>query len=329
MSPTNPFSAVPAEPHVRFWLTPLDRTRFFGAEPLPPDAIVAPGTGEELARSNPAVVVTSWQTPPLPEEWLAAPECRLRYVCHAGGSVRRQVPRSFLERGGLVTNWGGAVAPAVAEHALLLALAALRDAGRWRDAIAGGRAPVTRSLFGKKVGIHGFGRIAQRLVRLLRPFGGEIRAYSGGVPASLFAESGVEDAPSLEVLFAESEVLFECEALTPETAGSVTEACLRLLPEDAVFVNVGRGAVVDEAVLERCARSGKLRVAVDVLAREPASPAAGLYHIPGVVISPHIGGPVLDDYPLIGRDALKNIERYLAGAPVENVVDLAQYDRST
>lgn len=70
-----------------------------------------------LALTAPEVLVTGWSTPPLPEAWLAADGCPLRYVCHVTGSVRRLVPQSFLERGGKVSNWGEQVGPQVAEHA--------------------------------------------------------------------------------------------------------------------------------------------------------------------------------------------------------------------
>lgn len=324
---------------VGYFLTRTDLGRFFSGE----GSLVEKGsegewlepgtTATSLASLNPEVLVTAWETPPLPAEWLASPDCRLRYVCHVTGSVRRLVPRSFIERGGLVTNWGAAVAASVAEHALLLCLGALREQGFWRDMIGQApgqrRVPRTRPLAGRRVGLHGFGGIARKLAQLLQPFGVELRAFSAGVPPEMFAAHGVQAAASLGELFDHSEILFECEALTPATAGSVTEAMLARLPDDAVFVNVGRGRVVDEAALVKAAQAGRLRVAVDVMADEPATEQSPLCRVPGVLVSPHVAGPTTEEYVRLGAAALANVRRYRAGLPLADVVSLDLYDRST
>jgi phosphoglycerate dehydrogenase-like enzyme len=171
--------------------------------------------------------------------------------------------------------------------------------------------------------------VAQALVRLLRPFGVEAAAFSAGVPAAVFAAHGVRESGSLEELLAASEVFFECEALTPATEGVLDAARLALLPEEAVFVNVGRGRLVAEAALVAAARAGRLRVAVDVLEREPITPDSALCQVPGAIVSPHIGGPTLEEYAAIGRRAEENLRRYLRGERPADVVTLAHYDRST
>jgi phosphoglycerate dehydrogenase-like enzyme/sugar phosphate isomerase/epimerase len=290
-----------------------------------------------LADFQPTVLVTGWSTRPLPESYVGDPGCRLEYVCHLFGSVRALVPRAFLERGGCVTNWGDAVAAQVAEHALLLALGALRNMKKWDGFIrergeAGSHSTVTlgtRTLFGRKVGLHGFGRIARELVKLLKPFGVTISAYSDGVPGEFIREHGVTPAGSLEQVFAGSDVLFECEALTPGTAGTVTARVLAALPDHAVFVNVGRGRVVDEEALLREAASGRIRVALDVVIEEPLTAQSPAAKIPDALLSPHIAGPTFDRYPRLGAAALENVARYISRKPLESVVTLRDYDRST
>ncbi|OAM90510.1 hydroxyacid dehydrogenase [Termitidicoccus mucosus] len=338
-----------APPAVLFALAPVDRRLFLDASLMPWDTFAgaaqwidptaqSPETWREtLRRIEPEVIVSGWETLPLPEQWIQDPGCRLRYVCHLAGSVRRLVPRAFLARGGLVSNWGGIAAASVAEHALLLILAALRDLGSWRDHIAAlsaqgpqERLP-TRPLRGRRIGLHGFGGIARALVALLRSFGVTIRAFSEGVPAGVFHEHGVERCDSLEALFGQSDVLVECEALTEKTRGSVTAALLRLLPDDAVFVNVGRGRVVAEDALAEAASSRRLRVAVDVVSNEPIQEDHPLLRAPGAIVSPHIGGPTREEYGLCGRRAWENLNRYLRGEPPEDdsLVSLELYDRST
>lgn len=288
-----------------------------------------------LREFRPEVLVSCWTTPPLPADAADRPD--LRYVCHLTGSVRRLVPRAFIENGGLVSNWGDAVSPQVAEHALLLALLALRNGARWRGYIRD-LGPThanpsmvldTRTLFGRRVGLHGFGRVARALVGLLKPFGAEVSAWSEGVPTDFIRSHGVRPCASLRELFSGSEVLIECEALTPQNAGSVDAAALAALPDGAVFVNVGRGAVVDEAALEREAASGRLRIALDVVKEEPMTSASAIFAHESALFSPHIAGPTADRYQDCGRFALDNVARYLAGRPVLAQITLADYDRST
>ncbi len=290
---------------------------------------------ERLRALNPVVLVSAWTTPPLPMEWLNDPACRLRYVSHVTGTVRRLVPRVFLERGGLVTNWGMLAAASVAEQALLLVLAGLRDLGRWRSCIespetrASWARVATRPLRGAKVALHGFGSIARHLVRLLQPFDVTIRAYSAGVPEALYREHGVAPAKNLIDAFRGADVAIDCEALTPGTAGSVSAEVLAALPDRALFVNVGRGRVVDEDALVREAASGRLRVAVDVMVHEPVSPESPLCRVPGVIVSPHIGGPTVAEYPRCGSAALANVARFWAGEPLRDPITVEIYDRST
>ncbi|MCX6953971.1 MAG: hydroxyacid dehydrogenase [Verrucomicrobia bacterium] len=339
-----PAADTGARPAVGFALTTAERRLFFtGAEAaaLPARAHwfgedeLAPGAWERALRDlAPAVVVTGWRTPPLPAAWLDEPACPLRYVCHVTGSVRAVVPRSFVARGGLVTNWGALASPQVAEHALLLALSALRNQGRWREFISlppGERRLDqlgTRTLFGRRVGVHGFGGVARALLPLLRPFNVHVSVFAT-VPSSLVVAAGARPCASLEALFAGSDVLFECEALTPATAGLVSAPLLAALPNGAVFVNVGRGGVVDEAALVHESRTGRIRLALDVAQSEPLTPASAITQLPDAIVSPHIGGPTLDRYADCGALALSNLRRFLAGEAPEGVITPEIYDRST
>ena len=289
-----------------------------------------------FARTSARILLAAWRVPALPPEFLHSPACTLKYVSYAAGSVRSFLPRSFLERGGVATNWGETVASLVAEHALLLALAALRNMKAWPKAI--GRAEPherpalllqTRTLRGRRVGLHGYGAVARALVDLLQPFGGSLYAYSQGVPAAAMARDGVVACGSLEELFRSSEVLFECEALRPNTRMTVTSRVVSCLPDGAVFVNVGRGQVVDEEALLNEARAQRIRIALDVIAQEPMNPTSPVMRVRDAILSPHIAGPTSDHYRRCGELALDNISRYITGQPLQGLVTLDIYDRST
>lgn len=284
-----------------------------------------------LARHDPEILVACWKTPPLP----ATTNPSLRYACYLAGSVRKFVSREALERGLLVTNWGNSISRVVAECGLMLTLSALRRASHW--ALAMHREGAWKdqstiyfeSLFERRVGFHGFGAIAQELARLMVPFGVPMAAYSPSVPDAVLARHGVTRAASLDALFAESQVLIELAAYTPANYHVVNERLLRLLPEGATFVNIGRGAVVDEAALLCLAREGRLQIALDVFETEPLPPEHPFRGLRNVTLLPHLGGPTIDRRRDAGALGLRNIEAYLAGTPLEAQVTPEIYDRST
>jgi len=286
----------------------------------------------EIAAADPEVLLACWKTPLLP----AALPSRLRYVCYVAGSVKRLVTRAHLERGLLVTNWGGSISRTVAECALFHMLACLRNTSHWAIAmhqpgVAAWKNGLTdaRSLFGRSVGLHGFGPVARELVTLLRPWGCPITVFAPDATADLARAHGVERAASLEALFAENEIIVELAPLIPATTGLVTEKILRLIRPGGAFINVGRGAVVDEAALLRVAQEKKIAIGLDVYTEEPLPADSGFRALPHVNLTPHIAGPTIDRYPDAGAFALKNLRAYAEGRPLEAVVTPEVYDFSS
>jgi phosphoglycerate dehydrogenase-like enzyme len=221
------------------------------------------------------------------------------------------ITRGHLERGLLVTNWGGSISRTVAECAVFHILASLRNTSHWAVAmhqpgVAAWKNGATdaRSLFCRRVGIHGFGPVARELVSLLRVWGCPITVLAPDLTAELAHAYGVERAAMLDALFAENEIIVELAPLIPATAGIVTERLLRLIRPGGVFVNVGRGAVVDEEALLRIAREGRIAVGLDVYTTEPLPADSGFRALPGVSLTPHSAGPTLDRYPDAGAFAL-------------------------
>lgn len=322
-------------------IEPRELDLFFGAAPLLPGTTTsfentlgwkerpAEAWQEKLERLRPEILISCWSTPRLPDEWLAQPDCPLRYVCHLTGSVRQLVPRSFLEEGGRVTNWGSNAARQVAEHALLLTLSALRNSTRWKTLSHPNKLKATRTLFGQNVAIHGFGQIARALLELLRPFGVHVRVFAPGVPPTLVRSHGAEPCSSLREVAAASSVFIDCEALTAESEGSINREVLAALPDDGVFVNVGRGRVVDEAALVAEAASGRLRIAIDVVIDEPLDPNSPIAQLSNIIYSPHVAGPTGDRLRHCGQLAIDNISHFLQNEPLEAEVTLESYDRST
>lgn len=334
--------APPAAAGILFALAADERNLFFPGE-LPCGAVWhdARGLGQAswnrlIATHRPRILVSGWTTPSLDSALttLGGNDGPVDYVCHVSGSIRHVVSREQLASGLKVTNWGTLVAPVVAEHALLLLMASLRCLPSWREHVvlpstAQREHLATRTLHGARVSIHGFGAIARELVRLLQPFKVSVTVFSAGVPESLIRAAGAVPASSLAELARGADIFVTCEALTPSSHGAINAAVLAELRPGAVFVNVGRGAVVDEAALVAAVRSRGLRFASDVFVQEPLPPDSPLLALPDAVLSPHIAGPTRDYFSACGQHALRNISRYLAGESPAGLITPEIFDRST
>lgn len=289
---------------------------------------------DALTGFAPEVIIGAWDMAPIPLDVLQAHGGSVKYFCFLCGSPKKQITEEHLKAGLILTTWGSWVGPYVAECALMLVLNALRrvakwgyrlrEQGQWRD-----RTTNNHSLYGKRVGIHGFGGVARALTRLLAPFDPIVCTWDPWVSEDVLSAHHVTRAASVEALYAESDVLVNLLPLTEETECCVSEKLLRMLPAGASFVNIGRGAVVDEEGLIKVASEGGIEVALDVYAQEPLPKDSPLRTMPNVFILPHIGGATAERGRDCGQRALENVERYLADEPLENMITLEAFLRST
>jgi phosphoglycerate dehydrogenase-like enzyme len=285
---------------------------------------------EAIDREQASVVVMGWSSLKFPADFIEkAPS--ITYICYLCGEVGDKVPGSLLESGVKVTNWGASISHIVAEHALLLVLGCLRKLSFLQVEIHQKRTwPdvndfMPQTLFGKRVGIHGFGAIGQKLVDLLKPFNCSVSAYSPSVPAEMFSNLGVSKSDSLEDLFSQNEVLVELAPGSEKNRNLVTYELLSSIPEGGVFVNIGRGMVVDEDTLYKVARSGKVFMGLDVFDTEPLPENSPLRGFDSVLLTPHIGGPTPDTRRLAGLFGLENVKRYFRGEELLSKINPERY----
>ncbi len=169
----------------------------------------------------------------------AAPELAL--VVRAGSGFDN-IDTAYAQAHGIVVeNTPGQNANAVAELAFELALAALRPLN--------GKAG--RELKGRRLAVHGFGNIGRIVARLGRAFGMQVRAFDMTLDAAVAREMGVTAVDSVEALYAGAHVVSLHIPDNPATHGSITEALLLTMAEDAILVNTARAGVIDEAGLRR------------------------------------------------------------------------------
>ncbi|HEX3648029.1 MAG TPA: NAD(P)-dependent oxidoreductase [Pseudonocardiaceae bacterium] len=220
-----------------------------------------------------------------------------------------------------VANIGTANASTVAEHAMALILALLRQLPAQIDLVRGGGwrpAPPARELRGKAVGIVGLGGIGRELARRAAAFDTTVRYTSRHRVTAAEAELGVTWAP-LDELLATSDVVCLAVPVTPETTGLIGAAELAAMRPSALLVNVSRGAVVDEPALAAALADGVIAGAgLDVLAVEPPAPDDPLLALPNVLITPHQAGLSPDAWPRIVTLGWANVVRALAGGEIAN-----------
>jgi len=271
------------------------------------------------------VMLLMRDTVSLPPE-LARTPGRLRYVCCAFGSLAGVVGPEIIDSPILVTNYGDAAAQGLAEGALALLLATLKDL-RHRIAVIKrggfGVDPVTHGgwVEGLNVGVYGCGAIGRRFLELLRPFRATVRVFD---PYLTECPPGVTRVSSLEELFANSQAIVIHAGLSAETRGSVTAALLAKLPRHGVVINTARGAIIDQTALFAELASGRLRAGLDVLDPEELPAGHPARHWENCLITGHQihqGWPTPPDAVPTRLDAvdeicLENLRRWRDGQPL-------------
>lgn len=173
-------------------------------------------------------------------------------------------------------------------------------------------------LAGKCFGIVGFGNIGRSVARIALAFGMRVQALTSKAPEAL--PKGVEKAASLDSLLAGSDVVSLHCPLTEDTAHMINAATLAKMKPTAIFINTGRGPLVDEAALAEALNSGKLRAAgLDVLSCEPPKKDNPLLRPRNCFITPHLAWASVESRRRLMDIAVENISAFLKGEPV-NVV---------
>jgi phosphoglycerate dehydrogenase-like enzyme len=177
---------------------------------------------------------------------------------------------------------------------------------RWSDA-------VPRELQGATVLIVGFGSIGREVERRLEPFGVTV------IGVARQARDGVHSVAELPYLVGQADAVVVLTPLTSETTGLVDAALLGRMRDGALFVNAGRGGVVDTAALVAELRSGRLRAVLDVVDPEPLPDDHPLWDL-ALAITPHNAGDSMAADERAVRFGAEQLVRFARGEPLRNVV---------
>ena len=216
----------------------------------------------------------------------------------------------------------GVYAEPVAEHALALALAGLRNVADYARAKTW-TGPVGRNLLNASVTIVGGGGITESLIRLLTPFHCDITVVRRTVEHVEGADTVVGTENLVDALVG-ADVVFLALSLTPETVGLIGRPEFELMESHAWIVNVARGGhiVMDDLVwaLQNGIIGG---AAIDVTdPNEPLPDGHPLWDLPNCIITPHVGNTPEMAIPLLSERITTNVQRYIAGEELIGLVDV-------
>jgi len=266
---------------------------------------------------------------------------RLRWIQSVSAGIERNLSPEVIARGIAVTNGSGIASAGIAEHviAMMLALArnlhvafALQREARWdRPAVMAGSGTPVREIGGSRIAVLGLGPIGATVARHAAALGATVRGMRRHPPARADAPyEAVVGSDGLDALLGWADFVVLAVPHTPDTERMIGARELGLMRRDAYLVNIARGSVVDEEALVDALRRGAIAGAgLDVFREEPLPATSPLWQLPNVLVTPHVAGVTPHYFQRALALFVENLERFLAGRPLRNLVDPALgYPRS-
>ncbi|HYE76815.1 MAG TPA: D-2-hydroxyacid dehydrogenase, partial [bacterium] len=247
--------------------------------------------------------------------------------------VERQLYPAFIERGIKLTSAAGARAGSIAEFIVGTLIAFNRQLPRiwkaqqeqrwiseqlWTDYR---QVPV---LEGKRMVIAGLGGIGQETARLAKAFGVEVWGTKRNTAEDIPWVDRIGAPEELPTMLPGAQFVVDCLPATPATRHLFNADLFARMDFSTVFINVGRGATVDEAALATALAEGQIRGAIlDVFETEPLPSDSPLWRLPNCMVVPHTSNIVDRFWEPTADLFFENLRRYLTDQPLRNLVDLA------
>jgi D-3-phosphoglycerate dehydrogenase len=269
---------------------------------------------------------------------------QLALIVRAGAGFNTIDVDAASHRGIYVSNCPGKNAVAVAELTFALMLALDRRVADNVADLKGGKwnkkeYSKARGLFGRTLGLIGFGNIGQEVAVRGRAFGMPLLVWSRRFPsnAELSRQAteqwGIRVMASAEEVAAQADVISIHLALSKDTRGFVDAGILGQVKTGAMLINTARAEVLDYTALADAVRSKGLRVGLDVFANEPAGAEGGfedpLLSLPNVIGTHHIGASTDQAQEAIAAETVRIIKTFVETGRVPNVVNLAKRTPAT
>ena len=283
---------------------------------------VSAATPKQIAAADAAIGVCSAE--------LLAQAKQLQWIQWPAAGVERCVQQPALhERHLLLTNLQRTMGASMAEHVLGMMLALSRhfdyflkqqQQAHWARE---NTTPQLADLDGKTVLVVGLGGIGTEVARRAHSLGMRVIATraSGRTGPDFVSYVGLPD--ELQKLAKDADFIVNCAPLTPQTTGIFNREFFETLKPGAYFISVGRGRSTVTADLIAALSSGRLAGAgLDVVDPEPLPADSPLWHLPNVIITPHISADTPGSAEQRNLVLIENLRRYAAGEPMISVVDI-------
>ena len=236
--------------------------------------------------------------------------------------------KAGLPDGVCITNSGGVSQRVLAGHAIALMLGVMRGFRRFEPLRARrdyARQALPRYMVapdGGRMVILGMGRIGQDIARKAKAFDMEVICVTRASAPAVPEIDRVVPREKVDEVLSTADVVMIAMPLDAGTQGFFNAERIALMKETAVFVNISRGKVVDEAALARALAEGRIMGAgLDAFAREPLPAESPLWDLPNVLMTPHVGGNGGRElWRRMSELVRDNTRRYLSGEPLKHVV---------
>jgi len=322
--------------------------------------IVAPIGQDQIERVrhvSPELIIKEASSPVADTEWREAeivftvpwklPEPKqvpqLRWMQLYSAGADRLFSSPLLETDMMVTTTSGLHAINIAEYVLAMAQAWYRKIPQllaWKQGKNWGTnaersALFADELYGKTIGIVGYGSIGRQVARLAHAYNIRVLAMQRGTnhkdTGFQFPEVGDPEGTlperyytfdQLHDMLKECDIIVAAVPLTTETRAMFNAAAFQSMKENAFFVNIARGEICDENAMISALEQKQIAGAVlDVFTQEPLPSTSPLWDLPNVLMSPHNSGPTPHYNERATDIFMANLRRYLADEPMYNLVD--------
>lgn len=299
--------------------------------PMPVEDFSSKAARALLAETD--ILVTGWGAPFVSAEVIAAAP-RLKLIAHAAGTVKYTIDPAAYEAGITVTHAADANAVPVAEFTLAAIIFSNKRVLELRDRY---RADPSRRTtwalmdepignYRRTIGLIGASRIGRKVAALLTMLDVDVLLYDPYVAAGDPIARQVELVP-LDVLMARSDIVSIHAPSLPSTRGMIGGHELKLMRDGATLINTARGALVDEDALIAELETRRIHAVIDVTDPEIPPPGSPLYDLPNVFLTPHVAGAAGTERLRLGEMVIDEIERFIAGKPLQHAIEPALLER--
>jgi phosphoglycerate dehydrogenase-like enzyme len=274
---------------------------------------------KRIGEADVVVVSGMWKNDLIPQA------ANLKFIQSISSGMDQYSREQLAAKKVRLASAAGVNARAVAEHAIALVLAMVRrlpeardnqHARTWRGMI-GDLGQREDELSGKTLLVVGMGRIGSHLARLARAFDMKVIGIRRDPAQGANGADSIHAMGDLVKLVPQADFVALTCALTAETTGLMSKAAFAAMKPSAIFVNVARGKVADEAALVETMKAGRIwGAALDVTADEPLPAASPLWAMPNVFITPHTAGETRRYEDNVIDILLENLERLWRGETV-------------